>query len=568
MNGFIRYLVERVSGYLGRSGLQGTKPMRIFIWIATTVALSVLTVLASAHGPALDTVEDLREALKQAVDNPSERQHRLASAVLAVTELADVQRAIALLEWRDEDPDPAIAAVDNQSRRALAQKYEKLLRDHLGGADAEERSVALTHLRTRPAACQRLLVEIGATERLGHDLEPLIAHGEPAIQREAIAAIVQMHVSPALVANSLRGGLTAADWTVRKAAIEALNDYLRTIREAPMPSHSVSARAAPHKLVVDAAIQMLPVAAQAAQAPQRGMHARGIEALERGTGLFVELLTDSRLQSSETPAADERQTFLQLCDDLRPLLECLRSHSALLVQALEDRQAAVRLTARRAWEDLAAGRQQIQLQAAQLRIQPAGGAAVTEGLAPLLAVEELLSDMLRQGVPAIAAGISDADPQARSRAIDVLETLGPAAQPAMPVLIKALADSDRFVRWSAVRTIGRLAPAESTPAVEALARCLADSDLDVQQAAARALESYGPAAASAVPALARALDTHSTTLKLAILRSLKAIGPPAAAAQAALKPLASDADEHVRRAARELSEKFHGGPEAMPTPPR
>jgi hypothetical protein len=539
--------------------------MRTFVWICAILGFSVVAIGARAHSPAPDAVEDLRDALKHAGDTPSARQHRLASAVEAVTDLADIQRAIALLEWRDEDPDTAIATIDHQSRRALAQKYEKLLRNHLGGSDTEERLAALTHLGTRPAACQRLLVEIGATERLGHDLEPLIARAEPSLQREAIAAIVQMHVSPSLVAGSLRSGLTAADWTVRKAAIDAVNDYLRTVREAPMPSHSVTARVAPRKLVIDSAVEMLPVAAQAAAAPQQLMHARGIEALERGTALFVELLTDSRLQANETAAVDERQMFLQLCDDLRPLLECLRSHSPVFVQALEDRQAAVRLTARRAWEDLAAGRQQVQRQAAQLHIQPAGGVSGTEGLGPLLAVEELLSDMLRQGVPAIAAGISDPDPQARSRAIDVLETLGPAAQPALPVLIKALEDPDRFVRWSAARTIGRLAPAESTPAAEALARCLADTDLDVQQAAARALESYGPAAACAVPALARALDTHSTPLKLAILRALKAIGASAAAAQPALKPLAHDPDEHVRRAAGELSEKLHGGPGALPT---
>jgi hypothetical protein len=537
--------------------------MRILAWIVAILGLSVVAFPAGAHSPALDTVEDLRDALKHSGDNASEREHRLASAMAAVTDLADMQRAIALLEWRDEDPDPAIAAVDNQSRRALAQKYEKLLRNHLGGSDAEERLTALTHLRTRPAACQRLLAEIGATERLGHDLEPLIVRAEPSLQREAIAAIVQMHVSPGLVASSLRSGLTAADWTVRKAAIDAVNDYLRTVREAPMPSHSVTARVAPRKLVIDSAVQMLPVAAQAAAAPQRLMHARGIEALERGTSLFVELLTDSRLQANES-AADERQMFLQLCDDLRPLLEGLHSHSPVFVQALEDRQAAVRLTARRAWEDLAAGRQQVQLQAASLHIQPAGGVSGTEGLGPLLAIEELLSDMLRQGVPAIASGISDPDPQARSRAIDVLETLGPAAQPALPVLIKALEDPDRFVRWSAARTIGRLAPAESSPAVVALAHCLADTDLDVQQAAARSLESYGPAAASAAPALARALDTHSTSLKLAILRSLKAIGPSASAVQQALRPLAHDPDEHVRRAAGELSEKLHAGPEATP----
>src|SRR5437016_4753680 len=137
----MRLLAMRRMGSLRASGANAPRnqAMRIFVWIAAIMGFSAIVIPARAHSPAADTVLELRDVLKHAGDNPSERQHRLASAVDAVTDLADMQRAIALLEWRDEDPDPAIAAIDNQSRRALAQKYETLLRDHLRGPAAEER---------------------------------------------------------------------------------------------------------------------------------------------------------------------------------------------------------------------------------------------------------------------------------------------------------------------------------------------------------------------------------------------------------------------------------------------
>jgi len=57
--------------------------------------------------------------------------------------------------------------------------------------------------------------------------------------------------------------------------------------------------------------------------------------------------------------------------------------------------------------------------------------------------------------------------------------------------VKALSDSSRFVRWAAVRSLGRTGPVDVPEAVPALARLLRDQDLSVRQAAATTLERYG-----------------------------------------------------------------------------
>ena len=61
------------------------------------------------------------------------------------------------------------------------------------------------------------------------------------------------------------------------------------------------------------------------------------------------------------------------------------------------------------------------------------------------------------------------------------------AAPALPALVTALRDSDRFIRWSAVRTLGKIGPSAGLPAQPELIRVLLDPDGDLREAAATAL---------------------------------------------------------------------------------
>ena len=54
--------------------------------------------------------------------------------------------------------------------------------------------------------------------------------------------------------------------------------------------------------------------------------------------------------------------------------------------------------------------------------------------------------------PGRDTALTDPDPVARRAAVDVLETMGADAAPALPGLVRALSDRDLFVRWTAARS--------------------------------------------------------------------------------------------------------------------
>jgi HEAT repeat protein len=153
-------------------------------------------------------------------------------------------------------------------------------------------------------------------------------------------------------------------------------------------------------------------------------------------------------------------------------------------------------------------------------------------------IEELpqpapLEMSLRGTVEAMIEGLGDSDYHVRLASLDVLETFGDRAAPAIPALRKALSDSNKYVRWAAARTLGRLADRakerkESQDVVRGLMRLLTDrEDLSVRITAAYAIELYGPEAKEAVPLLARVINRGDKEYIIAILHALQGIGTEA-----------------------------------------
>jgi HEAT repeat protein len=173
--------------------------------------------------------------------------------------------------------------------------------------------------------------------------------------------------------------------------------------------------------------------------------------------------------------------------------------------------------------------------------------------------------MLRDVLPLLAADVANPDVQVRLGAIDAIESYGPAAVSAAPALIRALGDPDRFVRWSAGRTLGKMSLAEPAAAVSGLACLLFDPDLDVRLAASTALDRYGPAAKDAVPDLIRSIRASDADMRIAAMRTLANIGTDAQPAVPALAAALSDADERVRQVAAEVLDRF--GPLAISAAP-
>jgi HEAT repeat protein len=259
----------------------------------------------------------------------------------------------------------------------------------------------------------------------------------------------------------------------------------------------------------------------------------------------------------------------------QPLEEAFAAQGKTLARRLEDPQPDIKLLSRQALEVIASARQRVRRLIQSVPRE--------KGAPP---APDPLLDGLAPSVQIIASGVGDGRTRVRLAAVEFLEKLDEAAQPAIPAVIQALADPDPIVRWVAARTLGHVAPLEPDRVVPALARAAADPDLDARIAAITSLESYGPLAAAAVPALvgavstgdveareraiqvlpvvmgrqtvpaidalAAALGQNDIRLRRAAAKSLGMIqSPEAARAIPALQTVLNDADEEVRRLASE-----------------
>jgi len=75
--------------------------------------------------------------------------------------------------------------------------------------------------------------------------------------------------------------------------------------------------------------------------------------------------------------------------------------------------------------------------------------------APYTGAQERDSDV---DLGKIAAALNGKDPAARAKAADQLSTAGIKAKMALPLLVKALADESKDVRWRAARALSALGP--------------------------------------------------------------------------------------------------------------
>jgi HEAT repeat protein len=151
--------------------------------------------------------------------------------------------------------------------------------------------------------------------------------------------------------------------------------------------------------------------------------------------------------------------------------------------------------------------------------------------------------------------------------------MGPAAQEAVPALVKAIGqapvtpDDVEFVREAqfALASIGPM----SVTAVPALVKSLSSTDETVQASAAFALGKIGAGAIGAVPALRQSLRSESFIVRLASVRALLEIQPGQPAIASIAAPLLRQALSHPRpmvraESARAIAELGELGKQAIP----
>lgn len=165
------------------------------------------------------------------------------------------------------------------------------------------------------------------------------------------------------------------------------------------------------------------------------------------------------------------------------------------------------------------------------------------------AVARLLANLEQEGesaLPALLAAMkSDGDKSVRSASLMAVSRIALPVT-AVPAFIEALKnDPDATVRGLAAVRLGKLG-AESSTAAKDLAAALADADEGVRRKSLEALILLG---AASVPALTEQLTSRQADIRKQAVFALGKIGPSAAPAAAALKSLANDPDEEVRKLA-------------------
>jgi CubicO group peptidase (beta-lactamase class C family) len=145
------------------------------------------------------------------------------------------------------------------------------------------------------------------------------------------------------------------------------------------------------------------------------------------------------------------------------------------------------------------------------------------------------------GVEPLVSALGHADPFVRGAAAVALGQIGEAA---VPALTQALGSDDAEVRWSAAIALGRMG-AVAGPALPALIRLLADRHPQVRHVAATTLGGLDGAARAAAPALVRCLSDRDPAVRRSAALALARVAPGDRAERLRHETLVSMLDELV-----------------------
>jgi HEAT repeat protein len=412
--------------------------------------------------------------------------------------------------------------------------------------------------------------------------------------------------------------LASGSATDQLAAAEALNNIVRILpqvrrtRSIETGTGSGSGFALPRKIRIEASEALVPAAGKGLD--NKDPRVRRLSAdtlLQTALILSTSDLIAPVLREQEYPPAGRplteaekkridfiREEVVREREELKPLLNAFRGIAPALGTATGDPEGAVRVLAIRTLEELGLARQLLLWREAavphyraneggdkkdsnedkkndkkeagkpgpdeEARLERAEGiryaAAGTTRLQPFRLPEgqDPVLQGLQRAIRALAQALNDPRVDVRLAAVEALETLGDDAAPAAPMLTWAMTDPDRFVRWAAARTVGRMSPDKLNipDVVRNLIRMVDDPDLDLRVMAAESLDRLGPPAKAAVPALARATGKGDAEIRRAAIRALTGIGTDAAPAIPDIAAALKFSDVRVRRAAAEALSQF------------
>jgi len=582
--------------------------------------LTCVTTRLPAAPYGSEAVEDLRQALRTKIRdsmNPDELQFRkaLLEKRIKALSLTDYRRALTLDGWRDQDPDPAVAAVDAGVRQelidALGDKLRALLRT--GSTPAKLAAITLISeigMALRSGAVSKDLklsdedrarwARGGLARQFAPDLIALLRGGDSSVRQFAARALGKINPDPEPATKALGQLLTGGTVMERRAAADGLLGLLQSLIQVTRTKSSSTADVYPEDL---SRADRFVVRTAGLGVPDSDVTVRQIclEAIRLGASmlheppLLIELPESQRadfppLGRKMTPA--EQEDIKRYRNDVEaerrlvlPVMEALAGQVGVVLVAVDDPVPQIRLLACRALEEMGDARSRLARKAAGVprpdESKKEGGgqeqgrrgpqrpaanavaylpAALADDKDDLLSADPLAKPLQHCLETLALRAVSDVRPRIRLAAVDAIEPLSRDAAPVLPLLVRAMQDGNNFVRWSSARVVGKVGPVNTELTVPVLVRLLSDEDLDVELAAAAALTLYGSAAVDAVPALAAAVGAGDVERRVAAIHALQTIGRDAQPAIPMMTDALANKDPRVRRAAAEALGQF--GPAA------
>jgi HEAT repeat protein len=572
--------------------------------------------------PPSDMTEEYIKALAERAKNLK----RLTDDASPLQSLGDMAQALLLQNWGDDKTSaittaPESLKVDRDAREALLMRFRDGVKKEIrAGREARDPSLR--------AAVATFVGEYGASARSGFlgarrgnklliddmpwftEVLADLAENDtaPVVRAAAAGALAKLQSDPTkentprnddlelpvtlpVTVPALRSMIRDPDPVVRSAAVAALRDLLRSTRAPERSGYAISPPVEPaRENLVEFGTQ---VARAAGQALAAGDRERQVRRLAAEALLQVASSLNSHLRTADV------LNVARIHSQLRPVADVLWEQTSALNRAARDPDADVRYAALRALEEMGDVRLHwvhpellpvppaIENKPAKPATPPRAAATPDELSNITLAYAAALAQPARpreepaplsDAIPALVDGLADENLRNRLTAIDALETITartgeqtlaqelgkePVAAAAKG-LTRALSDRDRFVRWAAARTLGKMAPiddAENGPrvtqgAVSGLARLLSDPDPDVRLRVAVALEHFGKGARDAVPALAVAASRGDLEARIAAAHAIEIIGGSPAEAVPALAAGLSEPNVRLRRAMAEALDSY------------
>jgi HEAT repeat protein len=543
-------------------------------WLALVILLLVPAGLGARSEEPADPVEALRQTLSVALsrqppvegDSPEEaaakeaayekavalHKKRISECVGCLGTLGDLYRALLLKEWDGHRLlDRTGLEILSKSRTEVAGRFRKEAEALLQGQNALGR-LAAARLVGELAEQARMNVFVQQQlAELAPALKQLAEGKDPAAAAAAALALGKVEAPPEVVVPVLRRLLAAQDVAVRRTAARALGEPVRGVVQQ-MQFVNVPEEAQ-RKRFDSLAVLVVPAAAAGlgdGDAEVRRLCLDGLrEAAQVVADQMRNMFPNGPFAQGNVPEQQLKQIRAQVQKEqqrLQPLLLAFKEQIPALGRALDDADARAAVKAAEVLEALAE---------VQQRLRPP--AANSPPAAPADKADDPLGEALRAAVPLLARHLTaQKEVRLQLACLYVLESLRQDAAAAVPEVVQALKDPNAYVRWGAVRVLGRLAPLEADRAVPCLAPLLKDDNEYVRATTVLVLARYGPKVKAAVPALRDAAKSSDAGLRLLAIKALLAAGLEGAPAVPELgQALAAD-DVEVRLAAVEALKRL------------